>query len=104
MLNLKQIPYYNPNIVWRAINGEIVLISLESIHEEETPRVKLFNTVASRTWELINKTRTIEDIIKTLHEEFDVTYNRLLADTMEFLSQLVQLKLVFIKDTPIERL
>lgn len=100
MLNLKQTLCYNPNIAWRAIDEEVIVIPLESIHEQETPRVKLFNITGSRIWELINEACSIENIIKVLYEEFDINYDELVSDTIEFLSLLVELKLLLIKDAP----
>lgn len=97
MLKPEHTLYYNPNLAWRIIDREVVIIPLESLNNQE-PRVKLLNSVGSRIWELIDGTRKVEDIIKILYEEFDTSYKQLSSDVVDFLSRLIELNLVKAKD------
>jgi hypothetical protein len=75
-------PCRRPEIAWRVIDGEAVVVN---------PRAGLiypFNPVATRCWELADGTRTAEQIIMALYEEFDVPREQLERDMQAFLATL----------------
>jgi hypothetical protein len=95
MIQLKQVPKRNPHTAWRFIEGEVVIMQLSSaIEGKELSRIKVFNNTASRIWEVIDGTRNIEEITSIINLEFEVAYDQLLSDALEFLDQLVTLQLI----------
>ena len=78
----------NPATAWRVIEGEAVIISLDS---------KVFrglNSVGSRVWELIDGRRSVDEIVARIVAEFEVTAEVAARDVAVFVDQLLQKQLV----------
>ncbi len=73
---------HNPRLAWRAIDGEVVIISPEQsvVHE--------LNATASFIWLHANGERTPEEIAELLTAEYDVTPEEAVADTRTLVAQL----------------
>lgn len=77
-------PCRRPEIAWRVIDGEAVVVH---------PRAGLvfpFNPVATRCWELADGTRTLEEIIAVVTEEFDAPGAQIAEDVRRFVQDLQQ--------------
>ena len=59
-------PVHHPRIASRIYSGEVVIIN------PDLNRVQLLNTVGSRIWELADGSRSVNEIITILTEEYDV--------------------------------
>jgi hypothetical protein len=71
----------HPDAAHRVIDGQAVVVM---------PRDALLltlNEVGSHIWQLLGD-RTVADLARAVAEEFDVTYEAALADTLRFLEDL----------------
>ena len=77
-----------PTTAWRLIEGEAVILSLE------TKVLRGLNPVGSRVWELIDGQRSVEEIITAIVQEFDVTPQAAAEDVKRFVRELLDKSLV----------
>ncbi len=73
---------------WRVIEGEAVILSLD------TKVLRGLNPVGSRTWELIDGHRTVEQIVAEIVREFEVSTEQADADVRAFVRELFDKGLV----------
>lgn len=78
----------SPTTAWRLIEGEAVILSLE------TKVLRGLNPVGSRVWELIDGQRSVEEIITAIVQEFDVTPQPAAEDVRGFVRELLDKGLV----------
>lgn len=72
-----------PATAWRIIEGEAVILSLD------TKVLRGLNPVGSRVWELIDGQRDVEEIIGLIVQEFDVTPQDATQDVNGFVQELL---------------
>lgn len=78
----------NPSLAWREIDDETVIISPgESLMHE-------LNDTGSVVWKNIDGHRTAEDLAALLVEQYEVTLQTALADTLYLLEELSTRKLL----------
>lgn len=77
-----------PTTAWRIIEGEAVILSLE------TKVLRGLNPVGSRVWELIDGRRSVEEITHVIVEEFEVSLQEVTRDVREFVQALLDKGLV----------
>lgn len=77
-----------PTTAWRIIEGEAVILSME------TKVLRGLNPVGSRVWELIDGRRDVEEIIGEIVREFDVAAAEAGRDVMGFIQELLDRGLV----------
>jgi Coenzyme PQQ synthesis protein D (PqqD) len=78
----------NPSLAWREIDDETVIISPgESVMHE-------LNDTGSVVWKNIDGHRTAEDLAALLVEQYEVTLQTALADTLSLLEELATRKLL----------
>jgi hypothetical protein len=78
----------NPALAWREIDEETVIISPgESVMHE-------LNDTGSFVWRNIDGRRNAEDLAALLVEQYDVTRETALADTLSLLEELSSRKLL----------
>jgi hypothetical protein len=70
------------NVVWREVGSEVVILDLTNSNYFG------LNSVGSRVWRLIAEHRSIDEILTTLLNEFDVHAEQLQADIQELIEQL----------------
>lgn len=75
-------PDRSPQTASRVIDNEAVIIS------PQENKVRVLNGTGSRIWELLNGDLRTDRIALLISEEFDVSYDNALEDTMEFLNEL----------------
>ncbi len=78
----------SPKTAWRVIEGEAVILSLD------TKAFRGLNPVGSRVWELIDGRRSVDEIVEVIVREFDVTPERAAADVQTFVRELLDKELV----------
>jgi hypothetical protein len=78
------IPAKAPQTASRLIAGEAVILSLD------TKILRGLNPVGSRVWDLIDGTRSIDEIVDVIVAEFDVTPPVAAADVEAFVRQLLE--------------
>ncbi len=81
----------NEDTVYRVIEGETILVKLDSINEEEEGKIFLLNETGTGIWNLINGKRCMEDIVHGLCEEYAVDLE-VAEDEVKKLIQLLSTK------------
>jgi len=78
----------NPDIVYREIAGEFILVP---IHHKagEADSIYVLNETGTRIWELADGKRTLADIIRMITEEFDVDDKTIADDLVEYVGEMV---------------
>ncbi len=95
-LSLNARPRPHPQTASRVFDGEAVIITpAQNI-------VRLLNTTGSRIWELCDGQHTLQAIIDTLVDEFDVTPEQAQTSVQRFIQHLLDLGLLSleIEDSP----
>jgi hypothetical protein len=77
----------DPSIVYREIAGEAILVPIRR-HLADLDSVYALDEVGSRTWELLEGGRSLENVCSELVAEYDVAWDVLAADVVEFVQQL----------------
>lgn len=80
----------NPDMVSSDMDGEKVMMSIEN------GEYYALDPVGSDIWENIEDEIKIDDLIKKLLSKFDVSEEICEKDTMEFLNELIEKKLIMI--------
>jgi hypothetical protein len=78
----------NPTTAWRVIEGEAVILALD------TKVFRGLNPVGSRVWELIDGQRSTEDIAQVIVGEFQVAPDVAVRDLRAFIDELLSKGLV----------
>ncbi|MGH9714370.1 MAG: PqqD family protein [Candidatus Acidiferrales bacterium] len=83
-------PVPNPQLAWREIDGEIVIISPEDSQVHE------LNVTAALVWKSANAQQTVEEIAAGLAAEFDVPLESALKDVAELIALLTDKQLLLV--------
>jgi len=75
-------PRKHPHAASRVYEGEAFIVLPES------GQYKILNAVGSRVWELIDGTRTVDEIAGLIADEYEVTLESARSDVVEFLGDL----------------
>ncbi|HEY2093389.1 MAG TPA: PqqD family protein [Thermoanaerobaculia bacterium] len=81
------------DVVVRRIGDESVVVPVRS-HVGDLDSLFTLNEVASRVWELLDGRRSLDAIIETLCEEFDVTAEVAAKDVEDLIRTLEEAHLV----------
>jgi hypothetical protein len=85
---LEELYIRDENNLFSEIDSEIVILN---IHDSKYYHL---NEVASDIWKILVKPHRVEDIIKSLQEEYDVEGETCYRDTLAYLEELLQFKLI----------
>ncbi len=96
MVSLDSYPHRSDELVWRVIDGEVVILTADG-HQIHT-----LNKVGSAIWELADGTRNIKEIVTQICERFDVSLEVAQAHVLEFAEQLVDKGALQITDSEAE--
>ena len=83
MISLSSIPSHSPEVVFRRINDEFLLIPLTDNIADMDSLYRLTETGAF-IWELIDGEHAISDITAKVAEEFDVEHDVAEKDILDF--------------------
>ena len=72
----------HPNVAWRAVTGEMVLVHLT------TNRIYALNATSLRLWELLQPGREQGELVTLLTEEFDAADEDVAGQVERILSEL----------------
>ncbi|GAB4303350.1 MAG: PqqD family protein [Marinilabiliales bacterium] len=81
----------HPDMLYSQLDDEIVMMSIEN------GEYYGLNEIASRIWELLKKDMQVSDIISELMNEYEVDEETCKNDVFEFLSEMMEKKLIQIK-------
>lgn len=85
----------NPKLIANQMDGEIVMMSIDN------GEYYGLDEIGSRIWELIENPVSINHLIESLTEEFEVSTEDCLHDTLEFLEDLLEKDLLLVNDGPV---
>jgi len=91
-MDLNSRPAPHPQVAARVVDGSAVIVLADG------GEVNVLNPVGTRIWELCDGARSVRQIAESIASEFDVTAERALQDTEEFLGQLLQSNAVELKN------
>ncbi len=80
----------NPELVSTDVDGEKVMMSIDN------GEYFGLDSVGSRIWDLIEDPVSVESLVNLLIDEFDVSKEQCEIDTLEFLNELLEKKLLLI--------
>lgn len=87
MSNLKSIPSHSPSVVTRKTGNEYVLVPVTD-NIADMNSVYTLNETGAFIWDQINGSRTVEDIILALVNEYDIDRANAENDVFSFLENL----------------
>lgn len=82
------IPTLSSELIWRAMEDGLVIVS------PEEGKVRVLNESASFIWTLIDGQRSVHEIAKQLSQEYEVTTEQALQDVGAFLNTMAKSGLV----------
>jgi len=89
MIKLDRKVHLRKNVLWKTIDGEIIVLNLEN------SEYFTINHTGSKIWQLSNKDRrTVEEISSFLAEELRIPIETAERDTQKFFNILLKHKLV----------
>jgi hypothetical protein len=80
-------------IIKREIGNETILVPIRK-SAEELDSIYTVNEIAARIWDLMDGKKTVAEIKKTLLNDYDVTLEELDRDVEEFISKLLNERLI----------
>jgi hypothetical protein len=83
----------NPDIVYRVIAGEALLVPV-SQKPEELGCIYSLNETAARIWELLDGKKTLKQITDTISLEFDAQEEEIAKDIEEIIGELLAQKVI----------
>ena len=83
MLPLDTVISKNTKVPWRIIEGEAVLVKVDS------GEVVQLNEVAAEIWRVIDGNKTIAEIVDHIHGLFEVDRKQVKKDALEFVQSLL---------------
>ena len=89
-MNLQKKYKKNPNIVFRKVVDECILVPIKQ-KADELDSIFTLNNVGSRIWELIDGEKSVTDIREILIGEYEVITKEAEADLQEFIGKLEQI-------------
>jgi hypothetical protein len=93
-MDFAKYPVLHPQVATRIVDGEAVIVLADS------GQVNVLNPVGTRMWELIDGTRSVQQIADAVCAEFDVTEAQVQRDLEEFMQELVDANAVVLQDRP----
>ncbi|HDN65918.1 MAG TPA: PqqD family protein [Methanosarcinales archaeon] len=82
MVSLHSYPARSDDLVWRMVDGEVVILTTDG------NEVHTLNRVGSEIWDLSDGTKNLEEIASLICERFEVSSEESCADALEFAEEL----------------
>ncbi len=84
----------NKNIELKVLNNEVFIV------RQDTHKIHSLNRSGSFIWQLFNGKHTLQQVIDTVCDQFEVSKEVAKADASEFVSNLLEQGLVELHDIP----
>lgn len=78
----------DPTVVFRNISGEYLLVPTKS-NMADLDSIYTLSEVSARIWELIDGKNSVAEVSKKIFEEFEVTPDVALADSIEIVTNFI---------------
>jgi hypothetical protein len=79
----------NPDVVFRDIAGEFVLVPIHRVAGEQDS-IYVLNGTGARVWELVDGVRTWSGVVEAVMDEFDVDRETAVADLGSLLDDMLR--------------
>jgi hypothetical protein len=96
-MDFAKYPVLHPQVATRIVEGEALIVLADS------GQVNVLNPVGTRMWELMDGTRSVQQIADTICDEFDVAEDEAKRDLEEFVQQLIESNAIVLQDQPAPR-
>jgi hypothetical protein len=96
-MDFTKYPVLHPQVATRIVDGEALIVLADS------GQVNVLNRVGTRMWELIDGTRSVQQIVDTVCTEFEVTEDQAQRDIEEFVQELIDVNAIVLQDQPTPR-
>jgi len=93
MKDLNKIPKKNPELAWRIIDNETIIIPLDE-QTADFEKMELLNDTATRIWELIDGKNNLKEIIEKICEEYEVEKLEAEKEVLSFVNKLEKKNLI----------
>jgi hypothetical protein len=87
MTSLKSILSHSPDVVTKKVGDEYVLVPIAN-NIADMDSVYTLNETGAFIWDLLNGSRSVEEIINELTTEYDIDIETATADVFEFADNL----------------
>jgi hypothetical protein len=82
MVSLSSRPQRAEDLVWRKIEGEIVILT------EDGQKIHTLNSVGGAIWEISDGKKDVREIAQSICERFDVPPEQAQSDIIEFCTEM----------------
>jgi Coenzyme PQQ synthesis protein D (PqqD) len=93
-MQVNKYPVPHAQVAARIIDDQAVVVLADS------GEVNVFNAVGTRIWELVDGTRTVQQIADAIHSEYEVTPEEAQRDVEEFIGKLIEANAITLLDQP----
>jgi len=93
-MDLHKYPVPHPQVAARIVGDSAVIVAADS------GMVDVLNAVGTRIWELMDGTRSVQDIAAVIESEYEVSADEATRDVQELLHRLVDAQVVILSDNP----
>jgi len=87
MKDLDKAPKRNPELAWRIIDNETVIIPLDE-QTADFEKISFLNGTGTRIWELIDGKNTLKEITEKIFEEYEIEYKEAEKEVRRFIEKL----------------
>lgn len=92
MVSLESCPSRSEDLVWRKIDEEIVILT------EDGRSIHTLDKVGGVIWELVDGTKSVQDIATLICDRFDVSPETAQADVLEFCRELADKSIIVVQN------
>ena len=95
-MRLTDYPVADPQVAGTIVDEQAVIVLAND------GNVNIFNSVATRIWELIDGQHSVGDIVRQIMDEYEVGADTALHDTCEFVQALADAHALVLHNSPVE--
>lgn len=95
-MQLNQLYQKDPQIVYREIAGESILVPIRP-NADDLDSIYTLNETGARIWALLDGQHTLDEIVEEIVAEFDVDHEQVEQDLLELIRDLESIRAV-VKD------
>ncbi|NOY64972.1 MAG: pyrroloquinoline quinone biosynthesis peptide chaperone PqqD [Nitrospirae bacterium] len=96
-ISKESIPFRKEDLVFRKIEDEYILVPLYS-SSDEVEHIFNLNATGAEIWERIDGTRSVEEIIEELKEEYDHPSGVIEKEVLDFLHDLYEAGIIEVRE------
>ena len=83
MKSINLIPFKKPQSIYRVIDGQAIVITLQKTKKKKD-KINIFNETGTRIWELIDGKKSIGDIHNRIAKEYSISKKKIRLKVDDF--------------------